>query len=127
MLARLTERASQQRGVALITVLLIIAILTAIVSHLSFSNQLWLRQVANGATLNQSGLATRAVQNWIGLILLKDDNDYDGQMDLWARPFSPLPVGHGFVQGYIEDMQGRFNLNNLDHDSNTKRDSLRQF
>ena len=127
MLARLTERASRQRGVALITVLLIIAILTAIVSHLSFSNQLWLRQVANEASLNQSALATRAVQHWIGLILLKDDNDYDGHMDVWAQPFSPSPIGHGVVQGHIEDMQGRFNLNNLDRDSNTERDSLRQF
>lgn len=127
MLARLTEKASQQRGVALITVLLIIAILTAIISRLSFSNQLWLRQVANGASLNQSRLATRAVQNWVSLILLKDDNDYDGHMDLWAQPFSPLPVGNGFVLGHIEDMQGRFNLNNLDQDNDTDRNALKQF
>ena len=103
----------QQRGVALITVLLIVAVLTAIVSRLGFSNQIWLRQVENGSALLQSGQASRAVQDWVGLILQRDDNDYDGHTDLWAQPLPPIPDGHGFVQGYMEDMQARFNLNNL--------------
>ena len=104
-----------QRGVALITVLLIVAVLTAIVSRLSFSNQVWLRQVANGTALIQSGQATRAAQHWAAIILQEDrkKNDYDGYTDSWARPLPPVPVGHGFVRGHMEDAQARFNLNNL--------------
>ena len=118
----------QQRGVALITVLLIVAVLTAIVSRLGFSNQIWLRQVENGSALLQSGQASRAVQDWLGLILLRDDNDYDGHTDLWARPLPPIPGFHGFVQGYMEDMQARFNLNNLlDQGGGADQVAMRQF
>ena len=104
------------RGVALITVLLVLAILTAIVGRLSFSNQVWIRQVGNGADFLQSALAVRAVQDWAGLILDEDDRAYDSFQDAWAQPPAPLPVGRGFVRGYgegMEDMQARINLNNL--------------
>ena len=105
--------ADRCRGVALITVLLILAILTAMVGRLGFSNQIWVRQVGNGAATLQSAQATRAVQDWVSIILVRDDNDYDSFQDDWARPLPPLPIGPGFVQGYMEDMQARLNLNNL--------------
>ena len=105
--------ARQQRGVALITVLLIVALLSASAGRLGFSNQVWLVQTENGAAWLQSRQANRAVQDWAGLILEKDNNSYDGAGDLWATSLPPVPVGPGFVQGYINDLQGRFNLNNL--------------
>lgn len=101
------------RGVALVTVLLILAILTAIAGRLGFSNQVWLRQVGNGADFLQSALVTRAVQDWAGIILLEDENGYDSFQDAWAQPLAPLPVGRGFVRGHVEDMQARINLNTL--------------
>ena len=116
------------RGVALVTVLLILAILTAIAGRLSFSNQVWLRQVGNGADFLQSALATRAVQDWVGIILVEDDNDYDSFQDAWARPLAPLPIGHGFVRGYMEDMQARINLNTLlDESGAVDRGAMRRF
>ena len=118
----------QARGVALVTVLLILAILSAIAGRLSFSNQVWLRQVGNSAALIQSAQATRAVQEWAGIILLKDDNDYDSLQDLWAQPLPPLPVGPGFVRGYMEDMHARMNLNNLlDERGSADREAVRRF
>ena len=119
---------SQARGAALVTVLLILAILTAIAGRLSFSNHVWLRQVANGAASLQSAQATRAVQDWVGLILAQDDNDYDGFQDVWAQPLPPLSIGPGFVQGYVEDMQARMNLNTLlDESGAADRRSVRRF
>lgn len=125
----LVHRANRQaRGVALVTVLLILAILTAVAGRLSFSNQVWLRQVGNSAALIQSGQATRAVQSWVGIILLKDDNDYDSLRDSWAQPLPPLPVGPGFVRGYMEDMHARMNLNNLlDEQGAADREAVRRF
>ena len=101
------------RGVALITVLLILAILTAMVGRLSFSNQVWVSQVGNGVAFLQSAQATRAVQDRVGIILAQDDNEYDSFRDDWAQPLPPLPVGPASVQGYLEDMQARINLNSL--------------
>jgi general secretion pathway protein K len=99
--------------VALITVLLVVAVLTAIVSRLTLSNEIWIRQVEGGAAMAQARQVARAAEQWVGLLLLKDDNEYDSHQDLWAQPLPPLPVGWGEIGGTVEDMQGRFNLNNL--------------
>ena len=116
------------RGVALVTVLLVLAILTAMAGRLSFSNQVWLRQVGNGADFLQSALAVRAAQDWAGIILVEDDNDYDGLQDAWAQPLAPLPIGRGFVRGYMEDMQARINLNTLlDEDGAADQGAVRRF
>ena len=115
-------------GVALITVMLVLAILTAIAGRVSFSNQVWLRQVGNGADFLQSALATRAVQDWVGIILVEDDNEYDSFRDVWAQPLAPLPVGRGVVRGYLEDMQARINLNTLlDGEGVADRGAVRRF
>lgn len=114
------------RGVALVIVLLIVALLTAIVARLSFSNQLWTQQVANSGDLLQSVHASRAVQEWARLILQDENPDYDGYGDLWAMPLLPMPAGRGFVQGRMEDMQARFNLNNLVNEDGEVNDAARE-
>ena len=104
---------ADERGVALITVLLVVAVLTGIVSRLTLSSEIWIRQVQGGAAMSQARQVARAAEQWVGLILMEDTNDHDGRQDIWARPLPPLPVAWGEVDGRIEDMQGRFNLNNL--------------
>jgi general secretion pathway protein K len=114
--------------VALITILLVVALLTAIVSRLSLSSEVWLRQVGNGNSLAQAGQAARAAQSWIGLILEQDNNDYDGHTDIWAQPLPPIPVGWGELSGWVEDVQARFNLNNLvDDEGQVDSGALVQF
>jgi len=113
MLASPTDRFRRQRGVALITILLIVAILTAIVSRISLSNQVWVRQVSNGSALAQADQATRAARYWVASILEQDQNNFDAQTELWARPLPPIPASWGILMGRLEDMQSRFNLNNL--------------
>ena len=119
---------ARARGVALVTVLLVLAILTAMAGRLGFSNQLWLRQVGNGADFLQSALSARAVQDWAGIILVEDDNDYDSLRDAWAQPLAPLPIGRGHVRGHMEDMQARINLNTLlDENGAVDRGAVRRF
>ena len=103
----------RQGGVALITVILLVALMTAIVSRLSLLNGIWMRQVENSNAMVQASQATRAAQFWISDILEKDDNNFDGQTDDWARPVIPVPIAWGEMFGWIEDMQSRFNVNNL--------------
>lgn len=107
------RRRPRQRGVALITVLLIVALLTAAAVRLGFSSRLWVQQSENSIRLLQATQAGRAAQDWVNIILRRDNNGYDAYTDPWARPLAPIPIGPGFVQGYMEDMQARFNLNNL--------------
>ena len=123
MLALHTDIGNRQRGVALITILLIVALLTAIVSRIGLSSQIWVRQVENGSALAQADQASRAAQIWVAKILEQDDNNIDAATDLWARPLPPIPAGHGVLFGWVEDMQSRFNLNNL-VDTEGKLDGL---
>jgi general secretion pathway protein K len=119
---------ARQSGVALITVLLMVALLTAIVSRLSLSTEVWMRQVQNSNALAQARQATQAAQIWVMSILDDDDTDYDGNTDNWAQPIVPIPVAWGEVYGWIEDMQGGFNVNNLiDDEGNLNTVSMLQF
>lgn len=128
MSAHPTDIKPGQRGVALITVLLIVAVLTAIVSRLSLSSEVWLRQVENGKALAQADQGSRAAQQWIKYILEEDTNIYDGYTDIWAQPLPPIPVGWGYLYGWMEDMQGGFNLNNLiDDEGKLDGTAMQQF
>jgi general secretion pathway protein K len=43
----------------------------------------------------------------------REDSQTDHLAEPWAQPLPPLPVDGGEVRGALEDMQGRFNVNNL--------------
>lgn len=102
-----------QRGVALITILLLIAILIALASRIGLSNEVWIRQVGNATDLAQLRQANRAAQYWLAGVLEQDSDKVDGYTDRWALTLPTLSVGRGGSDGWIEDMQSRFNLNNL--------------
>jgi len=52
---------------------------------------------------------------WAIEILLQDaaSSKRDSLDEAWATPLPPIPIEGGTVEGGLEDMQGRFNLNNL--------------
>lgn len=102
-----------ERGVALVTVLVVVAVLSGILAELTLSNRLWQRRVESGQALAQARQAARAAQPWIGAILYGDDPAYDARTDQWARTIPPLPMKWGEVTGTITDLQGRFNVNTL--------------
>ena len=103
----------RQSGIALVTVILIIALFAALVSRFSLLNQIWMRQVDNHNAFVQASQATRAAQIWASSIIGADENNYDAHTDSWAQPILPVPIAWGEMYGWIEDMQSRFNLNNL--------------
>jgi general secretion pathway protein K len=56
-----------------------------------------------------------AAESWAEVILRRDaeDSKIDTLGENWATALPPIAVEGGFVSGRIEDLQGRFNLNNL--------------
>lgn len=105
----------RQRGVALLTALLIVALVTIIgagmLSHMNLaahrSGNLWLSE--------QAWWYAVGVENWAGQILARDarDNEIDSLDQAWAQPVDYLPIEGGGIQGRLLDLQGRINLNNL--------------
>ncbi len=105
----------KQGGVALITALLIVALATAAGVAIATRQHVDIRRSENLLTTDQALLYARGGEAWAMAILARDrkDNDIDHLGEDWAKRVPPLPVDGGSVSGYIEDMQGRFNLNNL--------------
>lgn len=109
--ARVLQR---QRGIALITVILIVALATTVASFVAWRQQVWTRQVENLRDAAQAAAVARAGVDWAGTILSEDrrKNQSDHLNEAWAQQVA-LPVERGRVAGGILDAQARFNLNNL--------------
>ncbi|HEY7752431.1 MAG TPA: type II secretion system minor pseudopilin GspK [Steroidobacteraceae bacterium] len=105
----------RQRGVALITAIVLVAIATIIAVHLGTRASLDLRRTAGLLALEQGWHVALGAEAWASEVLREDreDSQTDHLAEPWAQPLPPLPVDGGEVRGALEDMQGRFNVNNL--------------
>jgi general secretion pathway protein K len=105
----------RQRGVALIMAIVLVAIATVLAVHIGTRASLDLRRTAGLIALEQAWHVALGAEAWAAEVLREDreDSDTDHLGERWAQPIPPLPVDGGTVRGVLEDMQGRFNLNNL--------------
>lgn len=107
-----------QRGVALITAVLIVALATILAVDVGFKGYLDQRRVANAFALDQSFEIALGGEAWASDSLRRDKLQSPKQDDFteeWATPIPPIPLEDvgGEFEGQLEDLQGRFNLNNL--------------
>jgi general secretion pathway protein K len=119
----------RQRGVALITAVLMVALATMLAVDVGFRGFLDQRRSGTLFALDQGYEVALGAEAWAADFLKKDQQqsktDHFGET--WARPLPPLPIEGGTVEGRLEDMQGRFNLNNLIHaDGTTNADAVKQ-
>ncbi|MGD8322981.1 MAG: type II secretion system minor pseudopilin GspK [Gammaproteobacteria bacterium] len=106
----------RQRGVAVITAILIVAIGTSIAVSLLWESTLDQRRTESAVMGDQGLLWVQGAEAWAADILrqdLVDSPDADSFADIWAIELAPLPVEGGTIAGSLEDLQGRFNINNL--------------
>ncbi|GAB3248397.1 type II secretion system minor pseudopilin [Chitinimonas naiadis] len=105
----------RQQGIAIVTAVVVAALVAALAGFMAFRHSLWLRQVENQHDLAQArGVARAAID--LSRLTLRDDarqNKVDHAQEAWAIPIPNLPVEQGNAGGRISDVQGRFNLNNL--------------
>jgi general secretion pathway protein K len=122
---------SRQRGVALITAVLIVALATILAVEVFFRGFLDQRRSGTLFALDQGYEVALGAEAWAADVLRKDaqDSNIDHLGEAWAQPLPALPVDEiGTVEGRLEDMQGRFNLNSLVHatDGTTDPDAVKQ-
>lgn len=105
----------RQHGVALITAMLIVAIIAVVATSLALAQQVWLRQTQNLTDLAQAERLRRGALEFAAAVLVRDarNSRSDDLTEEWAQPIPPLPVEGGAVAISIADAQARFNLNNL--------------
>jgi len=116
----------RQRGVALIIALILVALATVLASKLTFDGFLERRRAIGVLAAEQAMQFGMGAEALAADVLLRDKQS-NGDTVLtapWAQPTQPLPITPqddpegepiGTLEGALEDMQGRFNLNNLGH------------
>ena len=127
---RRTMSGGRDRGVALITALLISAIATMVAANLAWDNALDVRRTTVMLLRDQAIQVALGAESWVINILHQDlqDSQTDHLGEIWAAELPGLPIEGGEVFGSIEDMQGRFNVNNLvDNNGKVQEESLEQF
>ncbi|MGI9238856.1 MAG: type II secretion system minor pseudopilin GspK [Woeseiaceae bacterium] len=122
------------RGVALITAMLITALAGSVAASLSWDNALDVRRTMVMLYRDQAIQVAVGSEGWVRTILRDDQaNSTDDHLDeIWATEIPALPIDaeavQGEIYGQIQDLQARFNINNLlDANGQIDQPSLRQF
>ena len=108
-----------QRGVALITALLVFALLATLGANLAWEAYLDVRRTMTMLYHDEGSQAALGAESWVMSLLLNDaeESETDHLGELWALEMPVLPVEsdtiRGVLQGGIVDLNGRFNVNNL--------------
>jgi len=107
-----------QKGIAIITALLIVALGTITVVTIASRQQLDLHRERNEALIQDARSFANAGERFASALLFLDHDaglreNSDSLDDDWAQTIPPITIDQMSLQGCIVDMQGRFNLNNV--------------
>lgn len=117
----------RQAGVAIITVLLMIALATIAAVSMAKRQYLDVRRTGAREMLAQASQALLAAEDLAIMALRLDDAKMDSPDEDWTRTVS-APVAGGLITGCLFDLQGRFNLNNLvDKENRPIQDEVDRF
>ena len=105
-----------QRGIALITAMLVTALAAIAATAVLVSANNGIRRASTLIDGERAWWYAQGLESWTRRILARDlekNGAIDSLDEDWAQPLDYLPVEQGAVRGKIIDLTGRFNLNNL--------------
>lgn len=118
----------RNRGVALITAVLITALAGMVAASLAWDSALDMRRTVVSLDRDQALQIAFGAESWLEIILKDDDPSVDHLGEIWASELPGLPIEGGEVFGVVEDLQGRFNINNLvDQNGKVDQEAVEQF
>lgn len=98
---------------ALLVVLVVVALLTALVTDLAFSTMVDMRLAETFRDTTKAYYLAKGGINAGRMILNMDTNNYDGLNEMWSQGVNNFPVGDAFVSVNISDMDGKLGINAL--------------
>lgn len=118
-----------QNGVALITAMLVVALAATAAVAMVSRQQYDIRRTGNLLQAEQAYLYVLGIEDWAGQILRRDreDNNVDHAGEEWATVLPPIPIDGGQLAGGIEELQGRFNINDLLSNGEPDKEALARF
>ena len=130
MTNRLSFNKENNKGVALITAMMIVAVTGIISTNLLWDNILDTRRTMTTLNRDQAIQVALGAEGWI-MKLLRDDalnSQSDHLNEFWAKNLPVLPIDGGEIFGEITDLQSKFNVNNLvTTDGKINQNQLEQF
>lgn len=113
-------RKADERGVALLLALLVLALLVALILEFDAEARREYREAAAFRDNFKAGMLARAAVQAARAVLQQDvlrdkqaGEAFDGPTDLWAIPIKNYAIGDGLLSAQIEDERGKLNLNDL--------------
>jgi general secretion pathway protein K len=110
----MNARQSSQRGVAMIVALLVVALATVMIAGLLDRGELSMARTRNQLREAQARSYGLGLEAYAAKVLMQDLRGADTADSAWAMPLPPTPVPGGTITAQMSDLNGRFNLNNLD-------------
>jgi general secretion pathway protein K len=110
--------------------MLISALATIVAANLAWDSALDVRRTMILLNRDQAIQVALGAESWVVGILHQDkeDSQTDHLGEIWATDLPGLPIEGGEVFGSVQDMQGRFNVNNLvNQNGEVEQESLEQF
>jgi general secretion pathway protein K len=104
-----------QRGIALITALVLVAIAAVLATAIGFASAMSARRASTMFGADQSLLAGEGAEAMAAYVLKQSASATMSLDQPWAQPYGPFELGDGVTLEFaqIEDQQGKFNINNL--------------
>jgi len=105
----------RQAGLALLMAMLIVVIATTIAVSILHEEKFTIRKSAHVDLMDRASLYAFGLEDWAQIYLREDreDSDIDSLDENWATNIPGLPIEGGYLAGFIEDEQARFNINTL--------------
>ena len=105
----------RQSGAAIIIALLVVGMVAFLASSILWRQELWIADLDTQRQRSAVRMLARSGADWARAILAADARlgTIDHLDEPWASRPPPTQVDDGEVGGFIEDQQGRWNLNNL--------------
>jgi general secretion pathway protein K len=114
---------SGQRGIALLVAILLVALGTMLAATIAYENTMTARRGAGTYAFDESLLVQQGAEALAAYGLRevwRSNQQYTYAAQGWAKPYGPLEVVPGvMLEASLEDLQGRFNLNNLVNEDGT--------
>ncbi len=106
---------ARQLGVAIVLAMGVVAMAAMAATAMMITQSTWSRESELTADHVQAQTLIQAGVDWARAVLSDDRRlgDIDHLDEPWALRLPPMSVETGELAGYIEDQQGRFNLNNV--------------
>jgi len=109
----MNNKVLNRQGIAIISVLIVIALISASISLIFQRFGRDLNQTQYILTQSQALNHLYSLETWAKVILSDDDLSVDNLSEDWATSITPIQITGGSVYGKLTDLQSKLNINNL--------------